>query len=268
MRTDTILTALVAWAAIATALPRRSAKKGAFSVNTLGNGKVAEMKMDVPSAMRKAYLKHNIQLLPGMEKSKAAASPSAPSVEASEPAVSQMNDDEYLSPVTVGGAQMNMDFDTGSSDFWVFSDLLPQSQLIDHNAYTALEHSGKQMSGYTWSIGYVDGSGASGVVYADKVQIGSATATMQAVEAATSISNEFVMDGSDGLMGLAFRGLNTIQPMQQPTFFENIMEQLEQPVFTVSLKKNATGTYDFGFIDNNKYTVSSVSHFSKTRIAN
>jgi aspergillopepsin I len=93
-------------------------------------------------------------------------------------------------------------------------------------------------------------------VYADKVEIGPVTATSQAIEAATSVSTQFVRENHDGLLGLGFGHTNTIKPVKQPTFFENIKSTLKEPVFSVALKKNATGTYDFGFIDEKKYIVS------------
>jgi aspergillopepsin I len=178
-------------------------------------------------------------------------------VTATDIAVTEMNDLEYLSPVQVGDTMMSLDFDTGSSDLWVFSNQLPSTQLAGHAVYnTGNNGTGKEMPGSTWKISYGDGSGAEGLVYADKVVIGGATATAQAIEAATSISTEFMTENADGLMGLGFGTFNTIRPQPQPTFFESIKNSLQQPVFAVSLKKNASGTYDFGFIDPNKYTVS------------
>lgn len=111
------------------------------------------------------------------------------------------------------------------------------------------------MSGATWSIQYGDGSGAAGVVYADKVVVGSVTATSQAVEAATSVSSSFTdSTNSDGLMGLAFSNINTVRPTSQTTFFDTVKSTLKQSLFTVDLKKGGPGTYDFGFIDSSKYT--------------
>jgi len=102
---------------------------------------------------------------------------------------------------------------------------------------------------------YGDGSGASGIVYADKVTIGGVTATSQAVEAATSISSSFSADpNNDGLVGLAMSSLNTVQPTRQTTFFDTVKSTLVAPLFTASLKKGAPGTYDFGYIDTAKYT--------------
>jgi hypothetical protein len=69
------------------------------------------------------------------------------------------------------------------------------------------------------------------------------------------VSAEFVQDtANDGLVGLAFSQLNTVQPQQQTTFFDTIMSQLAMPVFSVNLKNDSTGTYQFGGIDNTKFT--------------
>jgi hypothetical protein len=140
---------------------------------------------------------------------------------------------------------------------WVFSERLPQQQRTGHQFYSLANNTGgKPLDGLSWKIAYGDGSGASGVVYADKVRVGGVTATRQAVEAATSISAQFIEEHSDGLLGLGFGNTNTIKPTKQPTFFENIKPTLKEPLFTVTLKKNATGVYDFGYIDPEKYIVS------------
>lgn len=111
------------------------------------------------------------------------------------------------------------------------------------------------MSGYSFQISYGDGSSASGVVGTNTVAIGSATVTNQAVEVATQVSSEFLSDPeSDGLLGLGFSNVNSVQPRQQKTFFANIQSQLEEPVFTVYLNESGKGEYEFGNIDQSKYT--------------
>ncbi|KAG9542925.1 aspartyl protease, partial [Aureobasidium melanogenum] len=102
---------------------------------------------------------------------------------------------------------------------------------------------------------YGDGSTASGNVYADKVVVGSVTATSQAVEAATSVSSSFLADvNNDGLVGLSFSNINTVSPNQQKTFFDTVKSSLALPLWTANLKKGAPGSYDFGYIDSSKYS--------------
>lgn len=106
----------------------------------------------------------------------------------------------------------------------------------------------------SWDIQYGDGSGASGTVGFDTVDVGGATATRQAVELATVVSSAFVSDeNNDGLLGLAFGKINTITPTQQKSFFENIADQLDEKLFTADLDVDASGTYEFGKLDSSKY---------------
>ncbi|OAL66440.1 hypothetical protein A7C99_1826 [Trichophyton rubrum] len=46
---------------------------------------------------------------------------------------------------------------------------------------------------------------------------------------------------------------NMVTPKKQKTWFGNIMEKLENPIFTACLKHKAPGFYDFGFIDKTKH---------------
>lgn len=113
------------------------------------------------------------------------------------------------------------------------------------------------MSGSTWKISYGDGSSASGDVYTDSVEVGGITVSGQAVELAKTVSSQFAQDtDNDGLLGLAFSSINTVTPKAQTTWFDSGIAQglFEQNLFTVDLKHNAPGTYDFGFIDDNKHT--------------
>ncbi|KAG8526929.1 uncharacterized protein KY384_008358 [Bacidia gigantensis] len=130
-------------------------------------------------------------------------------------------DQAYLSPVTIGGETLQLDFDTGSSDL---------------------------------KISYGDGSSASGDVYTDSVDIGGTTVNAQAVELAKTVSAAFASNEGDGLLGLAFSKINTVTPDQQKTFFDNAIPSLSEPLFAVDLKKGQAGTYDFGFIDDSKHT--------------
>lgn len=96
-------------------------------------------------------------------------------------------------------------------DRWVFSSELSKSQQSGHEIYNpSKSKTAKKLSGATWQIQYGDGSGASGDVYKDTVNVGGVQVTGQAVELAKKISAQFQQDqNNDGLLGLAFSSLNT-----------------------------------------------------------
>lgn len=138
---------------------------------------------------------------------------------------------------------------TNIANSWVFSTLTPSSESTGHTLYNPNDGTSSLKSGYTWDISYGDGSGAAGTVYADKVVVGAVTATSQAVEAATSVSSEFTQDtANDGLLGLAFSSINTVEPVAQTTFFDTVKSSLASPLFTADLKHDAPGYYDFGLV--------------------
>lgn len=167
-------------------------------------------------------------------------------------------DSEYLSPVSIGtpAQTLNLDFDTGSSDLWVFSSETPQTQVKGQSIYNiGKSRSAVKVPGQTWSIKYADGSGSSGDVYYDTVNVGGVSVARQAVESAQSVSSAFTANArSSGLLGLAFSSINTVKPTQQKTWFDNAKSLLSQQLFTANLKKGAAGTYNFGFIDTTEYT--------------
>ncbi|KAI0452992.1 aspartic peptidase domain-containing protein [Xylaria acuta] len=170
--------------------------------------------------------------------------------------VPEANDVEYLSPVNIGGQVVNLDFDTGSSDLWVFNTQLSAAATQGHALYDPSSSATfKLVQDAQFQIQYGDGSGAEGVVGTDVVNIGGAEVQAQAVELATAVTQSFVDDiATDGLLGLAFSSINTVQPQQQKTFFDNIMSSLAEPLFTADLRPAANGAYEFGRIDTTKFT--------------
>ncbi|CDO77214.1 hypothetical protein BN946_scf184747.g27 [Trametes cinnabarina] len=146
------------------------------------------------------------------------------------------------------------DFDTGSSDLWVWSsELARASTLKGHTIYNPSKSSTAKKSSGTWNISYGDGSSASGNVYTDNVTVGDITIKNQALELAEKMSASFLQDrSSDGLLGLAWPQINTVQPEPVATPVENMIKQklIDPPVFTVKLGRgDDAGFYSFGFID-------------------
>ncbi|KAM0752746.1 acid protease [Meredithblackwellia eburnea MCA 4105] len=168
------------------------------------------------------------------------------------------NDLEYVVDVKVGtpGVTLQLDFDTGSSDCWVWSSELSAHARKGHDIYDPSKSStSKKIDGATWEIHYGDNSWAKGVVYDDTLQLGDLTIKNQGIEAATKVSKQFVQDqGNDGLLGLAFDKLNTVKPNPVKTPFTNLVNQklLKQALFTVKLvnwQSSEKGFYTFGAID-------------------
>ncbi|KAF7165572.1 hypothetical protein CNMCM5623_009757 [Aspergillus felis] len=235
---------VVGLSTIASAVPVVQSRKG-FTINQVAKPVADNKTINLPALYANALSKYGATVPPSV---KAAAS------SGSAVTTPQQYDTEYLTPVKVGGTTLNLDFDTGSADLWVFSSELPSSESSGHSIYKP-SSTAKKLSGYSWQISYGDGSTANGDVYKDAVTVGGVTAKSQAVEAAKQVSSQFVQDtANDGLLGLAFSSINTVSPQPQTTFFDTVKSQLDSPLFAATLKYHAPGTYDFGYIDNSKYT--------------
>ncbi|KAJ7234894.1 acid protease [Mycena haematopus] len=163
---------------------------------------------------------------------------------------------EYVVPVKIGtpGVTLNLDFDTGSSDLWVWSSELTRVSKTGHNIYDpSKSKTASLQSKSTWQISYGDGSSASGNVYLDTVTIGGVAVPKQAVELAEKMSAQFSSgEGSDGLLGLAWPSINTVSPQSVKTPVQNMIDQglISQPLFTVKLDRgDNAGFYSFGEID-------------------
>lgn len=161
-------------------------------------------------------------------------------------------DREYLTKVSIGSPAQDLflDFDTGSSDLWVFSTETRASEVKGQRLYDPKRSStAKRVTGATWNIRYGDQSSSSGDVWSDAVTIGGLTVKNQAVEAAKEVSDQFT-NGTpkmSGLLGLAFDNINTVKPQKQKTWFTNIAKSLKAPVFTANLKHQQGKSKPFAF---------------------
>jgi len=188
----------------------------------------------------------------------------------------QQNDSEYLCPVQIGtpAQTLNLDFDTGSADLWVWSTELSstiqsQGKSANHNIFDPKKSSTfKNSSGSSWKISYGDSSSASGTVGTDNVTLGGLTITNQAIELANTMSAQFISGAGDGLLGLAFGSINTVTPTPVQTPVENMISEKDIPstaeLFTAKLGSwrdanepdKGDSFYTFGFIDQDTVTAS------------
>ena len=277
MQFSTALIALVAAdLGLAAPAPNHLHKRGSFMVNRVPG---APLNRNALVSMKKVFNKYGMDMPAGLKassediwaapNSNAAASASAtPSATGSAAqstgsggAGSQVGnvtnaptkgDVEFVSPITVGGQTMMMDFDTGSSDLWLFSTSLPQQDQQGHQVFDPNKSpTFKQEPGASFAVKFGDGSAAQGnVVGTDNVQIGGATSTGQTVELASAVAQSFVQDTqSNGLVGLAFSKLNQVKPKRATTFLDSVQHQLAQPILAANLRHGAPGSYQFGEID-------------------
>ena len=120
----------------------------------------------------------------------------------------------------------------------------------------------------TWKISYGDGSSASGIVGNDDINVGGLIVKGQAIELADNLSTQFASGSGDGLLGLAFGNINTVQPTPVKTPVESMISQEDIPksaeLFTAKLGSwrdadepdKGESFYTFGFIDQDTVTAS------------
>ncbi|KAF4838221.1 Aspergillopepsin-1 [Colletotrichum siamense] len=178
----------------------------------------------------------------------------------------QQYDSMYLCEVSIGTPpqKFKLDFDTGSSDLWVFSTELSSSLQSNHNIFDASKSSTfKKLDDLSWKISYGDGSSASGDCGTDNLVLGGLTVENQVVELAQQLAPQFSQGTGDGLLGLAFSSINTVQrdgnirdPQKTPV--DNMIAQKDIPsgaeLFTSAFyserdEGNPKSFYTFGWID-------------------
>ncbi|KAK8231321.1 aspartic peptidase domain-containing protein [Phyllosticta paracitricarpa] len=160
-------------------------------------------------------------------------------------------DTAYMIPLLIGNSNLWINVDTGSADLWASSTLQPANQTKNHNTYDP--STGVLQKNLTWGLTYLDGSYAKGIVYNDTLAMSAQKFPNQVVGVALNMSSSFINAAYDGLMGLGFSNLNSVRPTKQKTFFESVKSTLAAPLFTSLLRRNAIGSYTFGYIDPKSY---------------
>lgn len=244
-----LVSLLSASTAAGVAIPSARSESGSFAVHQARNENYAGRSGSL--ALARAYLKYGVVLPDSLKKAVAGVGDVAKRESGSVANDPTTNDNEYLVEVQIGtpAQTLKLDFDTGSSDLWVFSSQTPADDRSGHAYYQPADSStSKQLSGETWSIEYEDGSTSSGDMYSDVVKVGGLTVSEQAVESAETVSSQFVSGTADGLLGLGFDSINTATPNKVKTWFDNISSQLTKDVFVADLRHDEPGTYYFGEI--------------------
>ncbi|KAJ5041178.1 uncharacterized protein L3040_005729 [Drepanopeziza brunnea f. sp. 'multigermtubi'] len=186
------------------------------------------------------------------------------------PVRDQQNENLYHCTVSIGTPPQTLvlHFDTASADSWVWSTELSKNmqsaaKCNGHELFDSTKSSTfTKMRGSTWKITHGDHSAVSGIVGTDTVVLGGLEVTGQAIELAKSLSERVAPGVGDGILGLAFRSINTVTPKAVSTPVENMITQPDIPkgaeLCTAKIGSwcdadepddEGAGFYTFGYID-------------------
>ncbi|KAJ3015379.1 1,3-beta-glucanosyltransferase [Thoreauomyces humboldtii] len=156
----------------------------------------------------------------------------------------------YYGPVTIGSQQFNVDFDTGSSDFWLRGSSCTSSDGSCGSGQNGVDTSSLTDAGQTFSDSYGSGQ-ASGEIYQADYSVGGLTASKGYFGVSTAETG--FSDPSDGLFGLAFSQLSNIG---QATDGKAPIDALGATSFAFYLSNDSSesGELAFGGADSSKYS--------------
>ncbi|SCV56792.1 related to aspartic proteinase precursor [Fusarium fujikuroi] len=167
-------------------------------------------------------------------------------------------DEIYIADVKVGNPPqtLKMALDTGSADLWVQStDTIYRANPEGPWAPRYKPNSSKtsrRLRDAEWEVEYVDGTHANGIVYLDTVRLGDFELNNTAIQSAQIVAPRFERETElTGILGLAKSLPSNIDP-PTPSLLDKLRPLLADPVFTVDMRRNATGRFDFGYIDENR----------------
>ena len=121
-------------------------------------------------------------------------------------------DSEFLSDIYIGsnGDKVSVVMDTGSADLWMFStDCVGCSGT--HNYYNPSKSSTFKNTTTPFKLLYGDGSQTSGILAFDTVNLAGAPIQAQSIDVAHTISPNLQSNAMDGILGLGFPNLMSVQ---------------------------------------------------------
>lgn len=156
---------------------------------------------------------------------------------------------------------------------WVLSSDIDSLARSTYNSLTS--NTSRYQEGQTWQECYTDLSCVYGDVYTETISVGGIVVNNQTIGVAKEATSD-LLEANDpgGILGLSFNkdsmgkspslvylsyvfselkgGFPGVH--KYTSFWDNIKSTLSAPLFTADLKKGEPGSYDFGFIDDSKYT--------------
>ncbi|RIB14126.1 aspartic peptidase domain-containing protein, partial [Gigaspora rosea] len=162
----------------------------------------------------------------------------------------------YYASITIGNQKFRILLDTGSSNLWVPNKKCTSDACKNHKTFDSSKSPTFRPEGKKWEITYGTGS-ASGITGKNNIQIGGITANKQIFGLANFVDDFFTDIESDGILGLAFDSLNTMDK-GAPTLISTLIKQKTiDPIFSFHFQHvNASGdkgTFTLGGVDNSKF---------------
>jgi hypothetical protein len=116
--------------------------------------------------------------------------------------------------------KFEINFDTGSADLWIPSTACNSVGCRGHAQFDVdASSTATQVSNQKLSIQYGDGSTATGSVFKDIVTVAGITVVNQTFGVANALSSDWASDPSDGLMGMGYQSISTLNA---PPFFQSV----------------------------------------------
>jgi len=163
-----------------------------------------------------------------------------------------VNNSRYLIPITIGEGSDAQEFqmlvDTGAFNVWVYSTLMPASEVPAQHAIW--NPSSAADLNHNFSITYESGNVVTGVMYDDTFTLGGFTIGYQAIGAAASVNGPILHQRPDGNLGL---GLGASQTSGDPSAIANFRNSgLQSTIFTCALTRSSEpgeGFFTLGYLD-------------------